>query len=304
MSNAVAAAAGVDGELAEWVPYRGSGWGWGAVLTTTGERVPIVGNITGARAGDAISAAGEWRNHARYGRQFVVQRVELRPPQSADGVVLWLADTLPNVGRKRARAMVEHFGGPACFWHTVEHAPERLAEVPGITPDRARDIHTTYLTARADRDHNVRLRGWGLTPGQVARCVEVWVTLEHAVAVITADPYELYRHIHGFGWLTADRIARVSGIPLDSPLRVDTGVVYALDVYLADGHVHMTPGAFQRACIDVLSPVAARVVWLGIQRALSAGRLIKRGPRVYTARGDTIEAALAANIKARATGHE
>ena len=52
------------------------------------------------------------------------------------------------------------------------------------------------------------------------------------------DPYRLARDIYGVGFKTADKLAQALGLPLDSPSRIEAGIVYVLNQMTDDGHVY------------------------------------------------------------------
>jgi exodeoxyribonuclease V alpha subunit len=58
-----------------------------------------------------------------------------------------------------------------------------------------------------------------------------------ALNVVRNDPYRLARDIWGIGFLTADKIARATGVKPDDPARIEAGVRYVLGNFSDDGHV-------------------------------------------------------------------
>lgn len=289
----------VTGELVDWTAHGDRGWGRGTVRTDT-RMVRLVGVVVGARPGDAIVATGEHVVDLKYGEQFQVASATLSAPVSAEGVVAWMAAALPNIGRKRAEELCRHFGGVAALWRVVEHTPERLAEVRGVTPDRAEEIRQAWLTTAGDRDDQIQLRAWGLTDAQLYRCMRHWRTAGAAVAAIRADPYDLYRHVDGFGWRRADVVARASRVAVDAPTRIASALAYVLETHLASGHVWMAPPHFQREACNLLG-LDKSAVYRGIAAGMRGGDVVKRGGRVYSAAADRAEAELVRLLRERLT---
>ena len=60
-----------------------------------------------------------------------------------------------------------------------------------------------------------------------------------ALETARTHPYQLAEDIHGVGFLTADRIARNLGVPVDSPDRLRAGLVHVLEEATGDGHVFL-----------------------------------------------------------------
>jgi exodeoxyribonuclease V alpha subunit len=288
------------GDVMRWAMHGGKGWGVGLVRAADHGDVTVCGIVPGARIGDHVLASGAFEDHPTFGRQFHIVKAQLTPPTSVDGVAAWIVDKFPNVGMSRAKRMVEHFGGVDELWRVVELDPERLAEIKGITRARAAQIRTAYLAAREDREHEITLRGWGLTPNAIARCLEVWLTAGEAVRVIRQDPYMLFRRVHGFGWARADIIAMRSKVPADDPHRIETAIEHVLATNLEEGHVWMRPGTMQLACESLLR-LERPVVLAGIRRALASRHIVKRGGRVYLAATERSESELAEQICRRLT---
>ena len=59
---------------------------------------------------------------------------------------------------------------------------------------------------------------------------------------IKAEPYQLVMEIPGIGFKTADRIGRGLGLPLDTPARLEVGVLSTLQKFTRDGHVYAPQG--------------------------------------------------------------
>jgi exodeoxyribonuclease V alpha subunit len=286
------------GTLTKWTQVNPAGWGHG-VITTASASIRVAGTISGARAGDSIECAGTHESHPRFGDQFRITKATVTVPQSQDAVVSWLCATWPQIGATRARALLDHFGGPDGLWHAVEHTPDLLAAVRGITIDRARQIRTAYLGVRDGREHEIELRQW-LTESQIGRCKAVFGhRAADVVAVIKQDPYQLYVRVEGIGWPTADVIALKSGVPRDAPMRIASALTYALEQHTAEhGHVYMRPGPYREAAMQLLG-LDVPPVMREIDRALGAGRIVRRGGRIYTAGMDRLELELAELIDER-----
>lgn len=289
----------LTGTLDRWQQHGDTGWGRGT-LTTDAERLTVVGVIRGARPGDCVEAKGTRETHPKYGDQFRVVEATVRIPDSVDGAVAWIASNLPQVGKRRARAMIDHFGGLDAFWKVVEDTPSRLAEIQGITAARAVEIQAVFLTVKDSKEHGSTLRGWGLTEVQIARCMAAFGReLGDVVEAIRADPYELYRRVVGFGWVTADAVARKTGIARDAPVRIRSALRHVLESHTAEhGHVFMTARDFQGGLVALLE-LDKLAVLDAIDTALTKGEIVRRGNRIYTERMELIELELASHIVKR-----
>lgn len=286
------------GELLHFKRRSDDGWGVGRVETADGERIDFTGKVLDAMPGDAIEVVGVWVEHPRFGRQFKVRQCVAASPVSIDGVVRWLASTLPGIGESRAAALVSHFGGVDALWRVIENSPARLAEVSGITEPMSLTIHNEYMRNRSSRDSMVTLRGWGLTDSQIQRCVDEWSTVEQVVEEIRNNPYQLSRLVTGFGFKRADEVAARAGIRGNDPRRIEAGLAYVLDDATLKGHCWLWGGALQKLTVELLH-VTADEVADAIIAAARAGTVRRRGKRIYSARMDHAEAALTRALAGR-----
>lgn len=284
--------ASIKGEVIAWREVR-EGWGYGEIRTRTDGDVAITGKLHMARVGDTVECDGRWSDSERYGKQFKITRCTVAVPDTNEGIVAWLSATLPDVGETRARALVDTFG--AELWDVIEHTPEQLRAINGITEARKNAIVTAYHAHRADRDNMIKLRGWGLTDGQIAKCLQTWGTVAEVVDLVHANPYQLIDHVYGFGFVRADKVASKAGIAHDSPARIRAGIEHVLAEAAAAGHCYVAGAALQKMASKLLG-VSPEQVAAGIIEAARTGRIARRGWRIYPIKLDDAEAQCAARL--------
>lgn len=278
------------GELTAFNAVGSDGWGHG-VIAVGAERHRITGKLLGVRAGDTVELEGSWRTHPQHGEQFAVRLCTATTPKSSDGVVAWMASTLPDLGPGRARQLVERFGDQ--LWSVIEHDHLQLTAVAGITPARALAIHQAHAANRATRDNMVMLRGWGLTDAQIGRCLDKFGELHLVVKAIRENPYQLSQTVYGFGFKRADAVAMKAGVKFDSPERCAAALEHVLDeATLNDGHVYLTSGELRARTVKLLGvpPVLVNEV---LRTSIRRGRMVRRGARIYTLGLDAAEQACA-----------
>ena len=116
----------------------------------------------------------------------------------------------------------------------IEAEPDRLREVDGIGPVRARRITAAWAEQKIVREIMVFLHSHGVG---TARAVRIYKTYgSDAIQVMTENPYRLARDIRGIGFKTADAIAIRLGIEKTAMIRIRAGISYALTEAMDDGH--------------------------------------------------------------------
>src|SRR5664279_6408676 len=196
------------------------------------ELVTVVGHAATISAGEWITASGEWVNDRTHGQQFKARFMRTSTPTSIEGIEKYLSSgMIRGIGPVYAKKMVKMFGEKV--FDIIEAEPDRLREVEGIGPVRARRITTAWAEQKIVREIMVFLHSHGVG---TARAVRIYKTYgSDAVQVMSENPYRLARDIRGIGFKTADAIAMKLGIEKTAMVRVRAGISYALTEAMDDG---------------------------------------------------------------------
>jgi exodeoxyribonuclease V alpha subunit len=280
----------IRGEVTRLRTFGGT-WGVGAVRLAAPPRreVNVTGEWLGVQSGDTVEVVGREVVHERFGAQIKASRIDVVAPASSAGVIAWLESRVAHLGRSRATALVERYGVPG-IWQVIEREPSKLEELDGITAERAQQIRETYLAHLGERDRMVRLRGWGMTDGQIAKVLGEWGA--ETEARLRADPYALIDAVDGFGFLRADAVALRMGMRRDAPQRVCAALRYVLEQARGEGHCYVPRRRLVEQAARILECTDRDVAqhWEEFERR---GRTIARGSSVYLRAIDQAEAAVA-----------
>ncbi len=132
-----------------------------AVLPS-GEQTALTGpGLARFEEDDAIEVSGEWRDHARYGRQFHVHSAALREPEDVDEQVAFLAQ-LPGIGPVRARKLLsEH--GQELFARLDADPVAVFSKLPRFNSAKIQAAAEAWRQCRGDRDLYALLAPFRLT---------------------------------------------------------------------------------------------------------------------------------------------
>ena len=204
-----------------------------ARLETDDEEITIVGYLPFITKGDGIKVIGNFVEHKEYGEQFKVTTFEKLLPQTATAIQKYLANSnIKGVGEATAKRIVEKFGEKTI--NIINHDPLRLAEVKGITEEKAKVIAESFT-------ENQEM--W-----QIVGFLEKFnIGAEHAKKVyeklgkdsihkIEENPYLLMDITRGVDFKQIDQMAMKIGISPDSQKRIETGIKYALIRTTYNGH--------------------------------------------------------------------
>ena len=198
--------------------------------------VTIVGAIASIQEGESVEVEGEWANHPKYGKQFIVENYKPVYPSTLEGIQKYLGSGLiKGVGAVSARRIVAHFGAETL--DIIDADPQRLAEVPRLGKKRVELIAEAWGDQRQIKDVMVFLQSHGITTGYAVKIFKQYG--QESIQKVRSNPYRLEREIPGIGFRIADRIAQNLGLGHEAPERVQAGIRYLLDQAADDGHVYL-----------------------------------------------------------------
>ncbi len=195
--------------------------------------VTIVGSFANLQPGQTLKLYGYWKNHPKYGLQFIVLNYEETKPADITGIEKYLGSGLvKGVGPVMAGRIVKHFGLETL--KIIEENIDRLIEVEGIGKKRVTMIKKAWSTQKVIKEVMIFLQGHGVSTTYAVKIYKQYG--EKAIAVVTENPYQLADDIYGIGFLTADRIAINVGVSPWSKFRYRAGILYALAEAGDNGH--------------------------------------------------------------------
>lgn len=257
--------------------------GWAAILLEPDDGTLAVhakGAMPGVSVGDPVRLRGRLVQDPKWGPQLQVTAYEPRVPTGEEGIRRYLGSGLvEGIGSALASRLVDAFGSATL--EVIDRQPERLTEVEGIGPKRAKAIREALEKQRDIKQVMVFLQGHGLSPSK-AQAVHRRYGAE-AVTQLRQNPFRLADDVFGIGFATADRMAESLGIGPEAPFRIQAGITYALDRAAEEGHLYL-PEEELLARATALLGIDEALVAEGIPRAVEDGRV-----RAQTVTGPTGE---------------
>jgi exodeoxyribonuclease V alpha subunit len=196
--------------------------------------VAVVGVVPSVAAGEYVEAVGAWVFDREHGEQFKADELRCTPPQTAEGVEKYLGSGLvKGIGPRLAREIVKVFGERTLA--VIDECPSFLREVKGIGPRRIQAIREGWKHHQAVRAIMVFLQSHGVG---TAKAVRIYKTYgERAVELVRENPYRLATDVWGFGFKTADELARRLGFDPKSLERARAALRFLLQRLSQEGHV-------------------------------------------------------------------
>lgn len=203
------------------------------IMIVDREEVTCVGQFPAIDVGMMMEAQGDWVMHSSYGEQLKIESYTVLMPDDEIGIERYLGSgAIKGVGAALAARIVKKFGKET--FRIMEKEPERLAEIKGISLNKAREIAIQVFEKREARSAMIFLQQYGIGNTIAIRIYEQYGN--ELYAILKENPYRLAEEVKGVGFHLADEIAAKAGIRTDSDYRIRCGLLYALTQAAQDGH--------------------------------------------------------------------
>ncbi len=215
-----------------------------------GDELVAVGVFGGDVLGETLELSGSMTTHPSYGDQFKVTSYRIIRPTDEEGIRRYLSSgAVKGIGEKMAAKIVDRFGKDTLA--IMENEPERLAEIKGISLNKAQKLGLIVEQKKYERDSLMFLQKYGISVKTGNRIIEEYG--DRLIDVISTNPYRLAEDIDGIGFKTADEIASMIGVEKDSPFRIQSGVKHVLGTSLMEGDTCLDMQRLLELSCDLLS---------------------------------------------------
>lgn len=225
------------------------------------EEFRAVGSLDAAlwgNPGDVVELTGVWVDDDRYGHQLRVESVRPYIPREATGLIRWLSEQ-PDIGERTAQRLVEALGATDDLMDRIKKDPSLVDQVPGLNIRQRLAIVRAAERYCSDRDRQQVLEWcyrYGFGPTQASTIYKVFGS--SAPDVLSKNPWTLAR-VHGFGFLTADKLAQRLDVSPASMSRLRAALRFALEkAALDEGHVYLPKEAWGETAFELLRETAMK----------------------------------------------
>ncbi len=197
------------------------------------EETTIVGYLPFVNIGDTLKVFGKFVEHQSYGKQFKVDTFEKMMPQTTKSLERYLANCgIKGVGPATAKRIVDMFGEDTL--NVFKFEPQKLAQVKGISKDKAIEIANTFVENWEVWQLVGFLDKFGIGPQSAEKIYkELGV---NAVDTIEANPYILIDLVNKVNFEQIDKMALGLGVEYNNEKRIRSGIKHALYLTTYNGH--------------------------------------------------------------------
>lgn len=203
------------------------------IFETEEEQITVVGYLPFIKKGDTLKIIGKFVEHKDYGEQFKIETFEKLMPQTLGALETYLANgNIKGVGPATASKIVNKFGEDTI--HVLKFEPQKLAQIRGITKDKAIEISESFIENWEVWQIVGFLERFGIGAESAKKVYDLLGI--NAIAEIEADPYILIDISRGVDFKQIDQMAIELGIEKENQKRVKSGIKYALIKITYNGH--------------------------------------------------------------------
>ncbi|MGC8495057.1 MAG: AAA family ATPase [Syntrophobacteraceae bacterium] len=283
-------------------PYN-DGWCIANVSSDSPTPETVVGALAEFQPGDRVTFEGAFRTHPKYGRQFAAANAVLDVPRDTAGIQEYLHRSFRWIGPVLAERLTSTFGED--LFTVMESTPERLASIPGITSERASQIHEEYLAVKSDREDDLWFSRHHITLSTKSRLVDAYGSKADAIRHIRQNPYLLADEVFGIGFKKADAIALSIGISRDSAVRAGACLRFVLSEAASEGHTYLPVPDLAARVLEMIGSNNDALVHDAITDGLRSGKITSHPnpgeEHIYQSHLYNAEQAIAAKLRALAS---
>ena len=236
-----------------------------------GQTVTVVGTIPMPSVGERLMVTGKWSTHSSYGRQFEAEFLERLMPQTSMEILGYLSSrVIKGIGPRMAARIVDRFGDQTLV--IMEREPERLAEVSGISREKALAMGEEFRLQVGMRHLMEFFAMHQLSAELAVRTYKLYG--DSTIELLYDDPYLLMEDGLEAPFSAVDKFAIELGVAGDDPRRVEAGILFELTYNLSAGHSFLPLDKLVAATSQLIS-VDTQTVVEGMNRLLEADRLVK-----------------------------
>ena len=216
------------------ITFRNDANGYTVFAVDTGEEeLTVVGTAPDLKLGDKVELVGEYTYHSVYGRQFKAEFCNALLPETVEDLYHYLASgVIKGIRESTALKIIDRFGEKT--FDILENEPERLAEIKGISLEKAKKIGKEYSRQSSTRALIINLSKYGLNTNE---CLIAYDKLGNsAVEIIENNPYILCEGEKRISFERAEQIAELLPQRPESKYRTEAGITYVIRHNYNNGH--------------------------------------------------------------------
>ena len=207
-------------------------------------------------------------------KQLNADIVEFIEPATEEGIIAFLScGIIKGVGEKTARNIVKQYGERTL--EIIKSDPLLLVKIKGISADKARVIHDSYMENMEYQNVMIFFQKFGVSSAKAMKIYNAFKGT--AIAIAEQNPF-MFASIKGFGFKSCDEIAKKLGIDPHSQFRFEAALKSILEMAESDGHCFLQKEQLlentAKALSDQYDTIGVAELEPAYERLINLGNLI------------------------------
>jgi len=221
------------------------------IINSNNKNITVVGKFPQVNEGLSLELEGQYSVNSKYGEQFSVQEVKILQPSSCLAIERYLSSgIIRGIGPATAKKIVDKFKSDTLS--IIELNPARLAEIKGISKEKAIEIGNAYSECRIMQDAVMFLQSHSISTNLALKIFSIYK--ENTINQVKTNPYKLVEDIDGVGFATADSIAQKTGVDPMSEPRIRAGILHSLKLASEkEGHTYLQKSTLFDSTLKLLN---------------------------------------------------
>lgn len=211
----------------------------------------VVGKFPQVSTGLGLDMEGEMVTNNKYGEQFSAKEIKVLQPTNSLAIERYLSSgIIKGIGPVTAKKIVDKFGADTLS--IFEYNPIRLAEIKGISANKAAEMAEAYQDCKLMQEAVMFLQSHSITTNMALKIYDCYKS--NTIKQVKTNPYKLVEDIDGVGFSTADAIAQKTGVDPMSEDRIKAGLLHTLKQSSEkEGHTYLTEANLIDTTLNLLS---------------------------------------------------
>ena len=222
--------------IVENIIYRNESNGYTVLQVVARKTVfTLIGNITKVNLGEEIDAEIIENSSAKYGEQYKIIDYKMTiPDKNLDAIFKFIKSLkIKGIGDATINKIIEKYGSDTI--NVIKNNAEDLFSIKGMTFEKLNSLRDAILNRQNEINIIIELEKFNLSPKNIEMIIEKYGS--DAVNIINENPYTLSLEIEGIGFVVCDKIAKQIGIDENSIKRIESCILYVLDLEYNNGNV-------------------------------------------------------------------
>ena len=222
--------------IVENIIYRNESNGYTVLQVVARKTVfTLIGNITKVNLGEEIDAETIENSSAKYGEQYKIIDYKMTiPDKNLDAIFKFIKSLkIKGIGDATINKIIEKYGSDTI--NVIKNNAEDLFSIKGMTFEKLNSLRDAILNRQNEINIIIELEKFNLSPKNIEMIIEKYGS--DAVNIINENPYTLSLEIEGIGFVVCDKIAKQIGIDENSIKRIESCILYVLDLEYNNGNV-------------------------------------------------------------------